>query len=382
VSAIEKLRLLGPPTRFEAIEGHTQAPRAAREPDPNWLAGCLQRATVHGGKRVTLLKTMLSSVCDRDCAYCAFRQGRDFRRETFLPDELAQLCKRLHDKGLVEGVFLSSGLRGSGTHTQDRLIATAEVLRHKLGFRGYLHLKIMPGAEREQVRAAMALADRVSVNLEAPSPGRLARLAPRKMFFKELLQPITWIREIRSANPQPWSSATTQFVVGAAGETDQEILSTTVYLYRQFSLARVYYSRFMPVADTPFEGRDPCPRAREIRLYQASFLLRDYGFDIDDLIFGTSGNLPHSNDPKLLWARRHLKEAPIELNRADRTWLLRVPGIGPVTAQRLIAERKRGRLRSLSDLAKLGVNTQRVAQFVLLDGRRPAQQLSLWSLRG
>jgi predicted DNA-binding helix-hairpin-helix protein len=138
----------------------------------------------------------------------------------------------------------------------------------------------------------------------------------------------------------------------------------------------------MPVADTPFEGRDPCPRAREIRLYQASFLLRDYGFDIDDLIFGTSGNLPHSNDPKLLWARRHLKEAPIELNRADRTWLLRVPGIGPVTAQRLIAERKRGRLRSLSDLAKLGVNTQRVAQFVLLDGRRPAQQLSLWSLRG
>jgi predicted DNA-binding helix-hairpin-helix protein len=382
MDAMEKLKQLGPPTCFEPAEEVVAARRPLPQRDGDDFSGFIHSAVMPGGKRIALLKTLLTSACERDCRYCAFQQGRDFRRVSFAPDELARLFMQLHGKGLAEGIFLSSGVAGSGPHTQERLIATAEILRRRYDFTGYIHLKVMPGAEREQVLAAMRLADRVSVNLEAPNTERLACLAPHKVFTEELLLRLRWIEEVRRENPARWPSSTTQFVVGAADESDAEILTTTGLLHRQFGLARAYFSGFAPVPGTPLEDRPATPELRERRLYQSSFLLRDYGFDAAELPFDATGNLPLGSDPKLVWAQQHLVHAPVELNAADRRDLLRVPGIGPRGADRLLAARRLGRLRNLSDLRKLGIGARRVSPFVLLDGRRPAHQLTLWPVGG
>jgi predicted DNA-binding helix-hairpin-helix protein len=377
VDPLDKLQLLGSATCYEPAEevGMGGAPPPPCVPPD--LSGCVYHAAMPGGRRIALLKTLLSSACERDCFYCPFRAGRDFRRTAFTPDELARLFLQLCQAGIAEGIFLSSAIAGSGLRTQDRLIATAQILRRQ-GFRGYIHLKIMPGAEQEQVATAMALADRVSVNLEAPNDLRLADLAPHKVFTEELLQPLRWVRHLRSQRPGRQPSATTQFVVGAAGESDLELLTTTAFLYRDLGLARAYFSGFRPVPDTPLEDHPPTPSLREHRLYQSSFLLRDYGFCVGELPYGQNGNLPLDEDPKLAWARRHLAQAPVEVNRANRETLLRVPGIGPKGADRLLAVRRQGRLRDLGDLRQLGIAADRAAPFILLDGHRPTYQLPLW----
>lgn len=378
MDSLDKLKLLGPSTSVERAEEVGRARRGTECRRRDGLSDSIHNAVMPGGKRIALLKTALTSACERDCAYCAFRQGRDFRRATFKPDELARLFIRLHAKKIAEGMFLSSGIAGGGPRTQDRLIATAELLRRRYSFRGYIHLKIMPGAERDQIVAAMQLANRVSVNLEAPNPKRLATLAPDKGFGDELLQRLHWIEEIRRQRPGRWPSSTTQFVVGGVDESDVELLTTTEFLHQQVGLARAYFSSFSPVRDTPLENRPASPPLREHRLYQSSFLLRDYAFTVEELPFDGLGNLPQECDPKLAWARRHLLHAPVELNTADRRDLLRVPGIGPKRAERVLRERRKGRLRDLNHLRKLGIPTGQAAKFILLDGNRPAHQLSLW----
>ena len=341
-------------------------------------------AAMPGGKRIALLKTLLTSACERDCYYCPFRAGRDFRRVTFKPDEMARAFLELQRARIAEGMFLSSGIIGGGARIQDQLIATAEVLRLKLGYRGYLHLKIMPGAERAQVERAMQLADRLSINLEAPNSSRLARLAPHKVFTEELVQPLRWVEEVRRTQPARlgwngrWPSTTTQFVVGGADETDLELLSTTESLHQQVRLSRAYFSAFHPVSDTPLENRPAENPWREFRLYQSSFLLRDYGFDLEELQFSREGNLPLEVDPKIAWARINLADAPVEVNRADRQALLRVPGIGPKTVDAVLAARRRGRLLHMNELKALGVIVKRAAPYLLVDGRQAARQLSLF----
>ena len=378
MDAVAKLKLLGPATRFEPAEevGFARRPSSHRQADD--LAECIHHAVMSGGKRIALLKTLLTSACERDCRYCAFRQGRDFQRATFYPDELARLFMKLHQSGIAQGIFLSSAVAGGGPSTEDRLIDTAKILRHRYDFRGYIHLKVMPGAERDQIATAMGLADRVSVNLEAPNTKRLSSLAPHKTFNDELLQRLRWIEQIRRERPGHWPSSTTQFVVGAGEESDVELLTTTAFLHQELGLARTYFMAFTPVAGTPLEDHPPTPPQREHRLYQASFLLRDYGFDAEDLPFDRDGNLPLTIDPKLAWARRSLTQAPVEVNTANRQELLRVPGIGPKGADRVLAARRQGKLRDLSDLGKLGIIPKRTAPFILLDGRRPPRQLSFW----
>lgn len=378
MDSVEKLRLLGPATCFEPAEEVTRSHRADANRRANDLAECIHNAVMPGGGRIALLKTLLTSACERDCHYCAFRQGRDFRRATFSPDELAHLFVQLNQSGIAEGIFLSSGVAGGGPRTEDKLIAAAEILRRRYEFRGYIHLKIMPGAERDQILEAMRLADRVSVNLEAPNTQRLSALAPHKIFTEELLQRLRWIEEIRREVPGRWPSSTTQFVVGASDESDVELLTTTEFLHREMGLARTYFQAFTPVPDTPLEEHPPTPPRREHRLYQASFLLRDYGFTTEELPFDAGGSLPLESDPKLAWARRHLIHSPIEVNTADRRELVRVPGIGPKGAERVLTARRQGKLRALSDLSKLGIRARRAAPFILLDGRRPPRQLSLW----
>jgi predicted DNA-binding helix-hairpin-helix protein len=290
----------------------------------------------------------------------------------------------MHRAGLVEGLFLSSGIIRGGQTTQDKLLDTVGILREKHKFQGYIHLKVMPGADREQVRRAMALVNRISTNLEAPNPGRLRDLAPMKRFDEELLQPLIWTEEIRRSEPQQlgwngrWPSTTTQFVVGALEESDLELLATSEYLFHRLRLGRTYYSAFNPVPDTPLENRPAEDPMRQHRLYQASFLFRDYGFDLEDMPFDQDGNLPRAADPKLAWAEHNLADAPVELNRAARSELLRVPGIGPLSATRILEARRRGTLRELYHLQQIGVRTRPLAPFILLDGKRPSYQLKLF----
>jgi len=347
-------------------------------------AAFVHPAQLPNGRQILLLKTLLSSACERDCYYCPFRAGRDFRRATFKPQEFAELFMKLHQARVAEGIFLSSGIAAGGANTQNKILDTAEILRKRLGYRGYMHLKIMPGAERGQVERLMQLADRVSINLEAPNTERLARLAPHKTFLEELLQPLKWVEEIRRTQPayKFWNgrhpSTVTQFVAGGADESDLELLTTTNWLMKNVQLKRAYYSAFHPIRDTPLENKAAVDPLREHRLYQASFLLRDYGFDLEEMPFAQDGNLPLPTDPKLAWAQTNLTDRPLEINQAEKRELLRIPGIGLKGANAILSARRMSRLRDLTSLRKLGIVVARAAPFLLLDGRRPASQLAMF----
>jgi predicted DNA-binding helix-hairpin-helix protein len=293
------------------------------------------------------------------------------------------LFSKLSTAKIAEGMFLSSGVAGGGARTQDKILATAEILRKKYQYKGYIHLKIMPGAEKDQVYRAMQLADRVSINLEAPNTERLARLAPHKMFFEELLEPLKWVEEFRSNIPayKFWKgrapSTVTQFVAGGSDESDLELLTATSWLNKNVGLKRAYFSAFSPIPDTPFENKPATDPMREHRLYQASFLLRDYGFDLEDLPFTSQSNLPLHTDPKQAWAQINLADHPVEINEAERRELIRIPGIGLKGAEAILTARRIRRLRDLSSLKKLGIIAERAAPYLLFDGHRAVAQIEL-----
>ena len=347
-------------------------------------AAFVHPAHLPNGKQIKLLKTLLSSACERDCYYCPFRAGRDFRRATFRPQEFAELFMKLNQAGAAEGIFLSSGIAAGGANTQNRILDTAEILRNKLGYRGYMHLKIMPGAEKGQVERLMQLADRVSINLEAPNTERLSKLAPGKTFVEELYRPLRWVEEIRQTQPAykgwngHWPSTVTQFVAGGSDESDLELLTTTDWLMKKVRLKRAYFSAFHPIRDTPMENKPAVDPLREHRLYQASYLLRDYGFDLEEMPFTRDGNLPLPTDPKLAWAEQNLREKPLEINKAQRQELLRIPGLGPKSVDEILKARATRKFRDLTALRKMGIIVARAAPYLLLDGRRAETQLAMF----
>lgn len=366
----EKLALMADGTQYEAAG---EGPGEVVDPQLCYVS----HVTTPQGKK-PILKSMVTTTCENKCNYCPFRAGRSaMRRVTFTPDEIAYAFDQMQRAKLVEGIFVSSGVVGGGVRVQDRILETAEIIRNKYNYQGYVHVKIMPDADLEQVRQAMRLGDRVSVNMEAPTPERLQFLAPEKDFHSELLQRLRWTRELAREH---WvrADATTQFVVGAAGDTDLELLQLSGWLYRNVGLRRAYYSRFHPEIETPLEHLPETSPIREHRLYQASFLLRDYEWDVEELPFLGDGNLRLDMDPKLAWARENLAEAPIEVMTATRRELMRIPGIGPKGADVILRARREGRLRDLPDLRAIGIrNTGRVAPFVLLSGTRPPHQMPL-----
>ena len=389
MDALETLQSLSSQMELEHAEEARSLPAQGKAPPACFTPKEKRAAFVHpaqlpNGKQIKLLKTLLSSACERDCYYCPFRAGRDFRRATFKPQEFAELFIKLNQSKMAEGIFLSSGIAAGGPNTQNKILDTADILRNRLGFRGYMHLKIMPGAEKAQVERLMQLADRVSINLEAPNTERLARLAPNKTFIEELFRPLKWVEEIRRSQPAHkgwngrWPSTVTQFVAGGSDESDLELLTTTDWLMKNVGLKRAYFSAFFPVRDTPMENKPAVDPLREHRLYQASFLLRDYGFDLEEMPFTHDGNLPLPTDPKLAWAQQNLKEKPLEINNAERRELLRIPGIGPRGADAILRARREGKLRDLTALRKLGIVVARLTPFVLLDGRQADKQLVLF----
>jgi predicted DNA-binding helix-hairpin-helix protein len=313
---------------------------------------------------------------------------------------MARSFDLMYRAGLVEGIFLSSGIVGTN-RTMDEMLATAELARNKYGFVGYIHLKALPNAEAAHVERAVQLADRVSVNLEGPTPERLTTLAPKKR-MEELMTPLREAARIRRkliesgvlprraerdrqpadprARPQ-WGNArlglSTQFVVGPAGESDRELLTTVNSLYRDLGLSRAYYSAFTPVKRTPLETAAPTDPLREHRLYQADWLLRFYGFSASELPFDGDDQLRTDIDPKAAWARLHPELFPIEVNQAPLNVLLRIPGIGPQSARAIVEARRTAPLREVGDLKRLGARGEQAAPYVLLGGKRPPYQLPL-----
>jgi predicted DNA-binding helix-hairpin-helix protein len=380
----EKIRLLTRAAQYDLCApagsasgdrgSHSQTPHPQARDD---LAHWLYPAALPNGKHIALLKVLQSNMCENNCLYCGMRRARNVERCQFSPDELAAAFDQLVRRHLAEGLFLSSAVCDSAARSQSHMIATVELVRFKYGFNGYIHLKLLPGCEPAMVERAVQIANRVSVNLEAPNVERLHELSGDKRFEHDLMQPMRWYKDLCAQNPAAKADLTTQFVVGPAGESDQEILATTERLHRDFGLTRAYFSAFKPVQGTPLENHPATPLLRQNRLYQSDYLLRFYGFTVQDLPFDHRGNLCRDTDPKMAWARRHPEFFPVEVNRASREQLLRVPGIGPRSAARILRLRRQGSFRCLEDLRAMGAVASRAAPFVLLNGQSAPRQLAL-----
>lgn len=374
----QKLAILG----SEASDEVTNAPATQSiQQGITHETGFIYHAQQEGGGTTRLFKVLQTNSCRFSCPYCFTSCAMRRKRTTFKPDELATTFVKLERDKRVDGLFLSSGIVPNADVTMEKMLATVERLRLREGYTGYIHLKLIPGASYDLIERAVELADRVSLNLEAPNPARLAVLAPEKEFTGAMWERMRWARGImdrrRRAGLPAARSLTTQFVVGAAGESDQELLQTVEQAHRELGIRRAYFSAFHPIASSPLADQPAEDPTRALRLYQADFMLRDYGFSYAELPFDEQGLLPRDKTPKQAWADRRLHE-PVEVNRATRDRLLKIPGIGPRSADRIIAARRTTRLRDLAQLRALGVTTGWAAPYVLLDGRRPAVQLRLW----
>src|SRR5499426_3023950 len=343
-----------------------------------------------GGGSTTLMRVMQTNACSLSCGYCPTFCGGRVKRTALSPEEVARTFMESHRAGVAQGLFLTSGVPGRATRAVDRMLAAIEILRKREGFAGYVHVKLLPGAEREQVVQATRLATRVSVNLEGPNDAVVRNLAREKDYSGDLLPNLMLAgrlsREARIEGREGIAAAgtTTQFVVGAQGERDREILGVVSGLERCGLLHHAHFSAFQPVVGTPFEDHHPTPATRELRLYQAEHLVRQYGFGYDELVFGTDGNLPLDDDPKTVWALAHPERFPVEVSRAPYEILVRVPGIGPATARTLVQSRRRAVIRWSGDLRVAGVDVTRAGWFLTLRERRlanspPARQLRLFA---
>ncbi len=320
------------------------------------------------GRCVRLFKVLQTNSCKGNCFYCANRKDRNFRRISFSPQELSRLFMEYYKRGWVDGLFLSSAIYQSANLSEEEMFKTVLYLREKYGYRGYIHYKILPGTDNELIKRVAPLVDRLSINLEATSNKYLSLLSPTKDFSDQLLSGMKEICQINKEKPLK-AGITTQLVVGAAGEKDKEILNLSYQLYKFYRLWRVYYSAFMPIIDTPLENLSPCLPLREYRLYQASFLLRGYGFTPKELSFDKDGNLPKKFDPKLAWAISHPDNFPVEINKAGFWQLLRIPGIGKISARRIVKNRKDNKFTKIDQLKSTGAVVSRARDFVTLEGK-------------
>ena len=342
------------------------------------IAGCCHSFSADG-RCVTLLKVLMTNSCVYDCKYCVNRRSNDTRRAAFTPRELAELTIGFYRRNYIEGLFLSSGVLRNADYTTEQMIRALRILRQEYGFNGYIHAKAIPGTSPELVQQLGLLADRMSVNIELPSQQGLQTLAPDKT-REAILRPMSLIRDkvleskqelVKYKHAPSFAPAgqSTQLIVGATKDTDRHILHLTEALYQKYRLKRVFYSAYVPVVENsllPALDTKP-PLLREHRLYQADWLLRFYGFQASELLDEAHPDFNPQLDPKCSWAVAHLEQFPVEIMRADYETLLRVPGIGPTSAKRIVSARRTAHLR-FEDLKKLGVVVKRAQYFVLCDG--------------
>lgn len=329
-------------------------------------------ATAKKGK-VKLWKVLITNICRNNCLYCANRWARRCKRFKIEPEKLAATFWELYCKGIVEGLFISSAEYPNPDYVQELLLKTIAILREKYRYQGYIHCKIMPGVSTSLMEDTSRLSSRVSINLEAPGERYLKQIAPDKS-FTSLMRNLNALTTIKEKINIP-AGITTQLIIGIGEEDDRTILSLAEKLYRKYGLKRVFYSRFKPIEQTPLEERKSCNPLRQLRLYQADFLIRDYGFKAEELVYDEKGNLLLNKDPKYIWAKKNFALFPLEVNTASLQKLIRVPGIGKTSARRILDKRRQERIRTGEQLKELGVDVKTAKQFLLIDGRSLAKQV-------
>ena len=327
------------------------------------------------GRCVSLLKILLTNHCIFDCAYCVSRKSNDIQRAAFTVEEVVELTMNFYRRNFIEGLFLSSGIFKNADFTMERLLRVVKKLRLEERFNGYIHLKTIPGASEDLIREAGMYADRMSINLEMPTESGLKLLAPDKS-HQEVIDPLKMVQKqivqfkeekklIKSVPKFVPAGQSTQMVIGATPETDKDIMQTADTFYKNFSLKRVYYSGYIPISNDnrlPMLGSQP-PLIRENRLYQTDWLMRFYGFNVNELLNDANPHLDIDIDPKLSWALRNLHYFPVDINVANYKMILRVPGIGVNSAKKIVQARKFGKLR-IDQLKKIGVSYNRARHFI------------------
>lgn len=375
-TVIKKLEILAESAKYDvscSSSGITRKHKEGGIGSTNGWGIC--HSFTEDGRCVSLLKILLTNICIYDCAYCINRKSNDIERAAFTVNELVELTLAFYRRNYIEGLFLSSGIIKNPDHTMERMVRVIKELRLTHRYNGYIHMKSIPGVSQELVNEAGLYADRLSVNIEIPSEQNLKLLAPEKD-HQSVYRPMRFIqlgieenreskRKFRSAPHFVPAGQSTQMIVGASGETDREILTLSSALYQRASMKRVYYSGFIPV--NAYDKRLPtliqAPLVRENRLYQADWLMRFYRFSAHEIVDGPSAQLDLDIDPKLAWALRHPEQFPIDINRAEYTQILRVPGIGIKSAQLIMNARRHGTLR-IETLRKIGVVMKRAKYFI------------------
>ncbi len=383
MDVLEKLTILSDAAKYDvsctSSGSHRSTPQGGI--GNSYTAG-LCHSFAADGRCISLLKVLMTNVCVYDCRYCINRRSNDTPRAAFTPQELADLTIQFYRRNYIEGLFLSSGVLHDPDYTCERMIATLELLRNQYRFGGYIHVKAIPGADDALTRRLGLLADRLSVNIEMPSNDSLTRLCPEKT-KTSILRPMGFIRDgirensaditqYRHAPTFAPAGQSTQMIVGATPETDLTILRLTQGLYRKYRLKRVFFSAYVPVVEDALlpAGNVKPPLLREHRLYQADWLLRFYGFDAEELLDEEHPAFSPYVDPKCNWALNHLDRFPVEVNTVPYELLLRVPGVGVKSAQRILTARRHSRL-DWPQLKKIGVVLKRAQYFLLCGGKRP-----------
>lgn len=376
----EKLTILSDAAKYDAACTSSGIQRSGAHGSIGNSAACgICHTFAADGRCISLLKVLMTNACVYDCKYCVNRRSNDVRRAAFSPRELAELTIEFYRRNYIEGLFLSSGVQRNPDYTCEQMLEVLRILRNEYKFRGYIHIKAIPGADEMLINALGMLADRISVNIELPSKESLSLLAPDKT-KESILRPMAHITQgisqsnqlvrYRSAPKFAPAGQSTQMIVGASGESDLHILKLTQALYRKFKLKRVFFSAYVPVVESsclPSPDTKP-PLLREHRLYQADWLLRFYGFDANELLDSASPNFNPYLDPKCNWAINHPERFPVEVNTAPLDALLRIPGVGVRSAQRIILARRNSKL-DFAALKRIGVVLKRAQYFITCNGK-------------
>ncbi len=380
MDVIKKLEILTESAKYDVACTSSGSDRAGKPGAIGSTLGCgICHSFASDGRCISLLKVLMTNYCVYDCKYCVNRRSNDVPRAAFTPDELADLMINFYKRNYIEGLFLSSGVIKDPDYTMERMIKTIELIRHKYNFWGYIHAKTIPGASRELTDRLGRLVDRLSVNLELPSEQSLNLLCPDKP-KAAITKPMAQIRDTIIENkydlavykkPEKFAPAgqSTQMIIGATPDTDYQIIRLSESLYGKYKLRRVFYSAYIPVGEQSLiPVTAPPPLLREHRLYQADWLLRFYGFKSDEILTAEHPSLDPMLDPKCNWAVHNLHRFPMEVNTADRSELLRIPGVGVTGADRIVAARRTTRL-TFEDLKKLNIVLKRAVYFITCSGK-------------
>lgn len=376
---LDKLQILADAAKYDVSCATSGVNRANNGKIGNASSAGICHAWSSDGRCISLLKILMTNYCVFDCEYCVNRLSNDVSRASFTSEEIANLTIEFYRRNYIEGLFLSSAIEKNPNYTMEKILKTLMLLRNQYGFAGYIHVKAIPGADKLLIQQAGTLADRMSVNIELPSEKSLKLLAPQKT-IKKLISPMKQIKEgiqqalvdkrhFKYAKSFVPAGQSTQMIVGATDDTDYNIINITNRLYQDFRLKRVYYSAYVPInkgENLPSIQLSP-PMLREHRLYQADWLLRFYKFRADELLSHEIPNFDLDLDPKMMWALRNIHLFPIEINQASYDELLRIPGIGVRSAQRIIRQRKLTSIK-YHELKKMGVVIKRAKFFLICNG--------------